>query len=296
MSLYHLLDPFWSRFPFPYKPYFREEALGPIRSMEMGRVFFGKVGLTVRAYMIGDTLVDTGISCMARRIAKLSQERGIRKALITHHHEDHSGNASSLLNEGIEVWSSQQTQPILQHGFPLRFYQHMIWGKAPPCDTKPLAQEVQLGQYEGQVIEAPGHCDDQVVFFVPQEGWVFSGDAFLHEKVKFFRSDEDFYQTIHSLERILGLDFEALFCAHRPRMTRGKEALRQKLMWLREVEERTKALHQQGLSNKEITSQIFPKTQRYPLNMTWGDASSRNIIDAILHGPTPRPEIQRLRS
>jgi hypothetical protein len=30
--------------------------------------------------------------------------------------------------------------------------------------------------------EAPGHCEDQVAFHVPGEGWLFSGDAFLHEQ------------------------------------------------------------------------------------------------------------------
>ena len=78
-------------------------------------------------------------------------------------------------------------------------------------------------------MEVPGHCEDQVAFWVPDRGLLFSGDAFIHERPRYFRSDEDFHATIASLRRLLELDFEHLLCAHRPRVGNGKAALQQKL-------------------------------------------------------------------
>jgi glyoxylase-like metal-dependent hydrolase (beta-lactamase superfamily II) len=289
--LSRLLDALWARVPFPYRPYFQEEMLGGVRSVEMSRMFFGRRLMTVRAYMVGDTLVDTGLSCMGKRVVQWAQAHQATRALVTHHHEDHSGNASALLRAGLEVMSSDSTQKLVAAGFPLRFYQHMLWGRASACDMAVLGHEVALGRYTAQVIPAPGHCDDQVVFWVPEEGWLFSGDAFLFEKIKFFRRDEDFAQTVASLETILQLDFDVLYCAHRPRLQQGKRALAQKLSWLRELEGEVRMRYEKGMDVKAITRELFGSAKA----MTWltmGDVSSKRLVESILWGATPRPEIK----
>jgi glyoxylase-like metal-dependent hydrolase (beta-lactamase superfamily II) len=128
-----------------------------------------------------------------------------------------------------------------------------------------------------------------VCFYVPAEGWLFSGDAFLHERVKVFRRDEDFAATITTLERLCALDFETLYCAHRPRLTAGRAALRTRLDWLRGIEDRVRRLHAEGRDVAAITRALGLGEARIGRWLTAGDASTENMVRSVLFGPTPRP-------
>jgi hypothetical protein len=164
----------------------------------------------------------------------------------------------------------------------------MAWGKMRPAEVSPLGAQVALGPYEADVVPAPGHCHDQVVFHVASEGWLFSGDAFIHERVKIFRRDEDFAASLVTLAHLVTLDFDTLFCAHRPRFTGGKAALQQKLEWLRHLEGEVKRLHAQGLSVREMARRLDLVLSRPVARsfawLTVGDATPENVVRSILHG------------
>jgi glyoxylase-like metal-dependent hydrolase (beta-lactamase superfamily II) len=288
--LYHLLDPVWSRIRLPYRSCFSVERVGAVSVVRMARAYFGRELQPVYCYAIGDTLVDTGLASQGDALACFAADAGIRRALLTHHHEDHAGNAARLGDTGVSVLAGGETAALVARDLPIRFYQHFLWGKARPARAAPFGDALRIGRHRAVVVPAPGHCQDQVAFHVPEEGWLFSGDAFLHERVKVFRADEDFAATVATLDRFLALDFEALFCAHRPRPTGGKEAIRQKLAWLRDVEGRVRALHVDGVPAREIARRIVPK--RATLDwITMGDASTESMVRSILHGPVPRPEV-----
>lgn len=259
----------------------------------MARSYFGQELLPVYCFAVGDTLVDSGLSCEAARLVRFARDAGIRRVLLTHHHEDHSGNAKSLADLGVSVLASSATAPVVARGFPIRFYQHLLWGAAAPVQATPFATErIRLGRLEADVIPAPGHCDDQVAFHVPSEGWLFSGDAFIHERVRVFRRDEDFARTVSTLERLGALDFDVLFCAHRPRLTAGREAIRLKLDWLRAIEDQVRRLHARGATLAEIVKRLDLGANRPFYRLTLGDVSTANMIRSVLHGPSPRREIR----
>ncbi|MFZ5482343.1 MAG: MBL fold metallo-hydrolase [Myxococcota bacterium] len=287
--LYAVLDPLWSRAPLPASPRFERVRVGPLDAWRMGRAVGGRVWMWVYVYVVGDTMVDSGLGPLGEQVVAAARERGVRRAVLTHHHEDHSGNAARLLAEGVDVRASAATGRLLAAPSPVPFYEHLFWG-GPPRPARPvaLAGEVGLGDLGATVIPAPGHCDDQVVFHVPSEGWLFSGDVFLHERVKLFRRDEDFAATLATLERLCALDFDALYCAHRPRPERGKAALRAKLDWLREIEGRVRSLHARGMGPRAIARAL--KIPPNPMVwLTWGDASTLNLVRSVLEGPRPRP-------
>jgi glyoxylase-like metal-dependent hydrolase (beta-lactamase superfamily II) len=289
--LYHWLDPVWARAPWPSEPRFGTSRFASLTAVRMARVYLGRELLPVYCYAVGDTLVDTGLAGHGDALAAFARAAGIRRAVITHHHEDHAGNAGRLADEGIEVMAGAGTAAIVAHGFPIRFYQHFLWGKSRPAHAGVLGDEVRIGPYAAQVVPAPGHCLDQVVFFVPAEGWLFSGDAFIHERIKLFRRDEDFAATVATLERLLGLDFDALLCAHRPRFTRGKEALAAKLSWLRDIEGRVRVLAEAGAGTAEIARRIALPQAAPLMRIALGDVSTGNIVHSILHGPQHRVEL-----
>jgi glyoxylase-like metal-dependent hydrolase (beta-lactamase superfamily II) len=290
---YHWLDPLWARARLPYSTRVSTGYVGPVRSIRMVRSYWGREILPVHCFVVGDTLVDTGLSCAGEHIESFVRENGIRRAILTHHHEDHAGNAGRLARAGIHVLASRLAAPILRHGVPIRFYQHVLWGAAEAADAKILGASVQLGPYEAEVLDAPGHCADQVAFFVRSQGWLFSGDAFLGEKVKVFRRDEDFAATVATVERLLGCDFDVLLCAHRPRPQGGRAALSAKLQWLRDVEGRVRDLDAQGCAEREIASRLRVGRVSPFRFVTFGDVSTANVVRSILRGPTPRSELAR---
>ena len=294
---YHFLDPLFSRAPFPWGNRFEIERIGGVTSLRMARLFGGQELMGVHCWVVGDTLVDTGLACYEREVVEYARTAGLRRAVVTHHHEDHAGNAGSLSAAGLEVCSSGACVDILRDDLPIRFYEHLAWGKMPTARVTPLGKTLQLGPHLAHVVAAPGHCHDQVVFHVPSQGWLFSGDAFIHERVKIFRRDEDFAATLTTLAHLVTLDFDALFCGHRPRATGGKAALQQKLEWLRHLEGEVHRMHRQGVSLGEMARRLdlvlTRPTARFMTWLTVGDATPENVVRSILEGPRHRPEIER---
>ena len=54
---------------------------------------------TCIVYRLGDTIIDTGPSNQWAHVKKFIEERDVDQVMITHHHEDHSGNGSRIQQE-----------------------------------------------------------------------------------------------------------------------------------------------------------------------------------------------------
>ncbi len=291
--LYHLLDPLWRRFPFPAGHRFEASAFEDATVLRMARTYRGREILPVYCYAIGGTLVDTGISSVGDEVEEAARRAKVERVVLTHHHEDHSGNAARLAALGAEVLATAPGVRLVAHDLPRRFYQHVLWGEADPVAAREVGREVPLGRLTARVVAAPGHSVDQLALHVPERGWLLSGDAFAAERVKVFRGDEDFHESCATLERFLALDFDALLCAHRPRFTGGKEAIRGKLAWLRELEGRVKESRAKGRSVRRIVRELGIEPSSSFFVITFGDVTTANLVRSILRGPRTRVEVER---
>ena len=112
---------------------------------------------------------------------------------------------------------------------------------------------------------------------------------FSANKIKYFRGDEDFAKTISSLKTLLELDFDQLFCAHRPVPRGGKQKLKQKLDYLLSLEEKVRHLKSKGYSIKKIARDLLGPEGYGFFMITWGDVSRKNIVRSILEGAHIRP-------
>ncbi|MEO1082714.1 MAG: MBL fold metallo-hydrolase [Acidobacteriota bacterium] len=293
MAIYHRLDPFWSRFPWPDRTVVDEASVGPVKRFRLCRSFFGRRMMATHCYALGDTLIDTGFPSAADAVLQIAERSGLRRVVLTHHHEDHAGGIAALVKAGFEVSAGELTCRLLAHDLPLPFYQHMAWGRTRPVHLEPdRSPTVRIGDYEADVIDAPGHAVDQRVFHVAEEGWLFSGDVFIHERVKVFRRDEDFAASIESLRRLVALDFDALFCGHRPVSTGGPAALQRKLEWLLEVEDGVRRLDAEGQPLDQIVKRLRLERSAGFRRISMGDASAHNMVRSILNGPTQRAEVK----
>jgi glyoxylase-like metal-dependent hydrolase (beta-lactamase superfamily II) len=126
-----------------------------------------------------------------------------------------------------------------------------------------------------------------VCLFEPERGWLFTGDLFLAERLKYLRSDEDLVLLIESLERVVRLPLRAVFCAHRGPLADGPAALRRKAEGLAALRDRVRELLAEGLPEAEIARRaVGPEGW-----LTWasfGRFSARNFVRALSRAQSPR--------
>jgi len=254
--------------------------------VEMIQLGYGPVGpplMAVFLYVVDGLVIDTAQHHMARAVERLLREKPLDRILLTHHHEDHSGNAAMISNwHALPVMGHPLTAEKLNSGFPIRPHQRWVWGKAPAVTVTPLEGPIETDHFRLESVHTPGHSKDHTVFFEKQRGWLFSGDLYLAERIKFFRADEDFGDQIASLKKVLALDFDALFCGHNPSVENGKQKLRSKLQFLEDLYGRIRSFLREGLSEKAIIRKLDVRRDRLVKWLTLGNMSFANMIKSAI--------------
>jgi len=258
---------------------------GEVTAVRMARTVLGRPLYPCYAFLVDGLLIDTGLSHVAGAFQAFLQEQHVEQVVITHHHEDHAGNAWVVNAWGLIPYAHPRCVDILSTGFPLQLYRRVIWGPVRPASCQPIPAQIQTGRYTFQVIHTPGHSEDMVVLLERERGWLFSSDLFLSRRLLYLQPEEDVYQIIASLERVLRYEFDVVFCSHRGRLDQGREALRSKLGHLKELEACVNDLRAKGWDERAIARLLLGREGW----MTWftgGHFSKRNLVRAFLrnHG------------
>ena len=82
------------------------------------------------------------------------------------------------------------------------------------------------------MIPTPGHSDDHICLYEPNEGWLFSGDLFISEQMKYLREDEDIYSIIDSLKKVAALHPKKMFCSFNGSIDHPMDAIHKKIEYL----------------------------------------------------------------
>lgn len=254
--------------------------------VEMIRLGYGPIGppiMSVFLYVVDGLVIDTGQRHMAGTLAGLLQNKDLNRIVLTHHHEDHSGNAAMIghLNK-IPVFGHPLAAEKLKTGFSIRPYQHMVWGKSRPVEVAALPEVVETDRFAFTPLHTPGHSKDHIVFLEKKQGWLFSGDLYIGERIKFFRSDERFCDQIASLKKVLEFDFETLFCGHNPSLVDGKLKIRKKLQYLEDLYGNINQLLQKGFSEKAVIKALDHGNDRWVKWLTMGNASYANMLRSAM--------------
>jgi len=253
-----------------------------VEGLRSGRFDWG-VNTAATCYRLGSSLIDSGCANRWPQVRGFVAEQPLRQLLLTHHHEDHSGNAARIQRlTGARVLAPMQALQPLAAGWVLRPYQHLLFGRPERLNAEPVPELVELeGGYRLQVIVTPGHADDLVCYLEAERGWLFTGDLFVGERTRFLRQDEDLDAQMQSLREVLGYDFQTLFCAHRGVVKDGKRAVAAKLQHLESLCEESRALFRQGLSAAEISRRLLGREELVSL-VTGYHFSKCNLIRACL--------------
>ncbi len=261
----------------------KKHFFGETEAFQLG---FGPVGppvMSVFFYLIDGLLIDTGQRNMRKYVTELLRDKSPEQLVLTHHHEDHSANAAAIRKlHGVRVMGHPLTVEKMLGPFNVLPYQHLIWGRAEKTDIIPLPPVVETRRFRFRPIHTPGHSKDHTVYLEEKNGWLFSGDLYLGDKIKFFRSDERIRDQITSLQKVLESDFDALFCAHRPCLENGKVRLKNKLDFLEDFYGKVLMLSQKGFSEKAIIRDMGNGSDRFAKWLTMGNVSFANMVRSAI--------------
>jgi ribonuclease/clavin/mitogillin len=231
---------------------------GPITRIHLARTFFGRPLYTVEAYLVDGLLIDAGCPATASELVAWCRGRGIVQVVNTHHHEDHAGGDDALQRAlGLPIAASPEALPILADFPRLQLYRRLLWGQPGNVVVEPLGDVVEIRHHRFEVIPTPGHCPDHVCFFERERGWLFSGDLFIHERVRYLRGDEDALDILESLRRVLALRPRLLVCSHAGFIQDACGAIERKIAYWERLAERARALCHEGLSLREVTDRLL---------------------------------------
>lgn len=248
-----------------------------------GFVRFNKVKLSVYCYEIDGVLIDTGSASLLSSFRPFFEKATIDQVAVTHYHEDHTGGARYIQDTyGVPIYMNEASIDYCRQKADYPFYRKIFWGKRAPFTAKPIGHTFESRQARWKVIPTPGHASDHLAFLNEETGQLFSGDLYVHPRTKVILREESIPQIIQSIKHVLTFDFDEMYCCHAGFVEKGREAFKNKLHYLEELQGRVLQLHQNGYSRKEIHRTLFPK--KYPITLfSFGEWHSKHMITSIIN-------------
>jgi len=256
---------------------------GPITSITMTRRFLGISFFKVHAFFVDGLLIDTGFAYGRDRFLKLCDALHPEIVVNTHHHEDHTGNNFWIREKyGLLPLAHPKTSFYLQAPSQrIPWYRRLVWGCPHPSETGEVNSKIQTRKFHFMVIPTPGHSDDHICLYEPNEAWLFSGDLFINEQVRYLRNDEDIYLILDSLKRVVGLRPQKMFCSFSGFIDRPEEAIHHKIDYIENLKSEVEKGFQQGLSTWEIQHRLLGRGDRFSF-LSGGQVSKKNLINAFI--------------
>lgn len=152
------------------------------------RLSIGPVADAVNMYLIGDVLVDSGMSWQGRKLAHALAGRSVAAHAITHAHFDHCGSSRYIAGElGIPVWCGAGDREAIETGDPISVlpkprgpalrFARWLTGEGQPVSGV-LSDGDELGGFT--VIETPGHTPGHLAFWREADRALVLGDVLFH--------------------------------------------------------------------------------------------------------------------
>lgn len=240
---------------------------------------------TVYAFVLDDLLIDTAQRFNRENILKIAKEHEISKIILTHHHEDHSGNVAFLMKElNVDTYAHPETVRILKKGFSVSVLGKLMNGDVEKAHLKPLLETdlIETKNYSLQPIFTPGHCNDHYCYYEEKHGYLFSGDLYVADKIKYFAPYESIFIQMDSLKKLLQLDFDVLFCSHNPKTENGKKRLQNKLNFFEEFVGTVIKYREQGHTSSEIFAKMGNKENMFYKVITFGNFTAENMVKSVI--------------
>lgn len=265
------------------------EQIGPVKKLRLARTIAGRGLYFTAAYFVHGLLVDTGCSYTVGELVNALQGFRVDWIVNTHSHEDHvAGNAALQRRFEADVLAHPLALPILSNPRlkRLRPYQLVMWGYPEPSQGRAIEESVETGDHVFRVIQTPGHSPDHICLYEPNEGWLFTGDAYIGGRDRGLRRDYNIWQIIDSLKKLKALGPAILFPGSGSVRKDPAEELASKIQYLEDVGGRVLELHQQGWGRRRIRRTLLGKEESIAY-FTLGNFSGRNLIRSYIEDLPP---------
>jgi glyoxylase-like metal-dependent hydrolase (beta-lactamase superfamily II) len=263
---------------------------GPVVAFRAARSFFGRGFYFTAAYWVDGLLVDSTCRFTSRELLQAlpRDSRPVLQIVNSHSHEDHiGGNALLQCAWGMPIRAHPLALPILANPSlqQLQLYRRVFWGWPEPSHGEPVGEWIETPRYRFQVIHTPGHSADHVCLYEPEQGWLFSADAYIGGQDRAARADYDIYAIIASLKKLAALRLTALFPGSGTvRLNDPATDIQDKVAYLEDLGARVRELHDQGCSEQAIHARLLgSETKLY--YMTLGHFRGSYLVQAYLRPP-----------
>ncbi|MBE8539270.1 MBL fold metallo-hydrolase [Geoglobus acetivorans] len=246
------------------------ERIGDVERIEVGAEVEGRVVFTTSFYVYSDLVFDSGCSNVRGEVAEWLKKRDFQAVYLTHHHEDHSGNAGLF----DVIHSGKATAEILSSGFEIPDYRKLVWGEVEHIPAE------RFREPDIEFVYTPGHSQDHVVYLL--DDYAFIGDLIAAKRVFVALRYERYVQTIESLERLLSHDFEVAFGGHG---IYRREEVEEYLGYLRGLRQRCLELYESGKSYMEIYAEVFGEPGERAMlfeKFSGGEWSRENLVKSLI--------------
>jgi glyoxylase-like metal-dependent hydrolase (beta-lactamase superfamily II) len=253
-----------------------------VEQLTAGRRVFGVLPVRSHCYRVGSVLIDGGAPNQAQALLD-ALDTEVTDVLLTHAHEDHVGLAACLAERGARVLAPEPVLPMLADPPGLPGYRERSWGTPRPVEAQPLDSAVETPEGRFAVVDTPGHSPHHVALVHREEGWLFTGDAFLGAR-DYLRFDEDLERELASLERLAELEADTLFPGHGSVREEPTESIRRSIDWHRDRAREAWALRRDGASLGAVRRELFG----FEGPLAWfsgGEFSKANLARALLRLP-----------
>ncbi len=260
----------------------RSAEYGPVRFFSLARSVAGRYYLSAGVYFVDGLLIDTGPPNAPVEFASIMGQVDADQIVLTHHHEDHTGNAA-FASRHIDrpPLAHPLTLPLVRNPGNVPLYRRVVWGTPEPFETKPLGAGLSTAQYSFQVLHTPGHAPDHIVLYEPDQRWLFGGDVFLATRLKVLRSDENITEIIQSLRTLMELPDCTLFCQHSGMHESHQDRIGKKLDFLLGLQQQVVVMHDEGRTVAEIVRELKIEKHWWKLTSR-GELCARNLIEQLL--------------
>lgn len=252
------------------------EEFGDVTRLVMSTSVSRSIGYAVSAYLTRGILIDLGFPAVWGELAEFIDRARPAGAIITHHHEDHGGNAELAARRGLPLAASEATLALLRAGEPIGLHRRIIWGTPRRLVTpvEPLASDAL------RLIATPGHAADHHVVWDAERETLFAGDLFLSVKVRAAHPGEDPRELARSVRAAAALGPRRMFDAHRGLVPDPVSALIAKADWLDETIAAIERRIAEGWSDRAIARDILGREDAAHY-VSRGAMSKINFVRAV---------------
>ncbi|MFQ5865740.1 MAG: MBL fold metallo-hydrolase [bacterium] len=257
---------------------------GLVTQFRMARRVLGYGLYYTAAYFVDGLLIDTGFQHVANEFFNRLRERNVQQIVQTHAHEDHIG-ATYLFQKHLGLKAKVHPAAIKLIFDPpkkLKIYRKVVWGLPNAAETEPIDKEVSTNNYTFKVIYLPGHSNDHIGLYEPNQGWLFGGDLFLGVKVRVLRYDEQFHQIMNSLRKVTELPMSKYFCGSGKVLISPRRNLEKKLQFFEEVKGKVLELYYKGWELERIRNEVLGR-ERIITYISQREFSKLNLVQSIVN-------------